>query len=178
MRYNISFFENGTTPIIEVVQGDSARVLEFEPTDYEIPSGAVATYYIKRPSDVPVYNSATIEDNVVTVELTAEGLAEAGGNLLQVRLERNSKYLTSFSVVLVVRAFGGIGAVESHSESNIFDDTIDEAKDEILAVAGDVVRYDVAQTKTEAEKARARTNMGVLALTATDNDGNVVLSLE
>lgn len=130
-RYKVNFFECRCPAVVEVVQGDSARVLEFEPTDYEIPEGAVCTYYVDRPSKVPVYNTATIADNVITVDLTAESLAEAGENHLQVRIEKNDKVLTSFSVVLIVRAFGGIGAVKSTSESNVFDQAIERAKEQI-----------------------------------------------
>ena len=139
MRYKVSFFENKNTPIIEVVQGDSARVLEFEPTDYDIPEGAVCTYYVKRPSNIPVYNSASVDDNVVTVELTPESLSEVGENRLQVRIEKNDKILTSFTVVLLVREFGGIGAVESSSEANVFDQAVANALSDLETQAETVI---------------------------------------
>lgn len=134
MRYPIKFYDNDTTHVIEVVQGDSARVLEFEAVDYTIPEGAEATYYVKRPSNVPVYNEAEIDGDIVTVELTADALAEAGDNLLQVRIEKDGLFLTSFSVVLLVRRFGGLSAIEGAGQINLFDELIAELREQLANV--------------------------------------------
>ena len=132
--YNISIFENKNTNIIEVVQGDSGRVLEFLSVDYDIPSGTTGTYYVQKPSGSAVYNSCTISGNEITVPLTTQTLAEHGECPLQVRLEKDGQFLTSFDVVLIVRPFRGIDAAESTTEMNIFDQEIENAREEISTV--------------------------------------------
>ena len=144
-RYNIDFLDSTSREslIIDVMQGDTARTLEFVPNDYTIPSGATATYYVKRPSNIPVYNTATISGNVVSVKLTAQALAEKGINHLYVRLTISGEYLTSFAVVLNVKEFGGVDAVESSTEMNVFDQAVAAALDdfeaEAEAVAAEVI---------------------------------------
>ena len=127
MRYKINFFDSLAVDTIDVVQGDTARVLELEPNDYTIPDGATATYFVAKPSGNAVYNTATIVDNAVVVHLTAQAIAEAGKSKMQVRLTIDGELLTSFTVILAVQKFRGIDAVESTSESNIFDQTAAEA---------------------------------------------------
>lgn len=128
-------FSSLTVPhLISVVQGDTGRNLKCIVDDFTLESGWSATWYVERPSDVPVYNTATIEtsDNSVNLELTAQSINEVGDNKLQVRiLDEDEQVVTSFACILSVKPFGGIDAVESTTESNIFDQQVEEAFDEI-----------------------------------------------
>lgn len=128
-------FSSLTVPhLISVVQGDTGRNLKCIVDDFTLDGAWTATWYVERPSDVPVYNTATIEtsDNSVNLELTAQSIAEVGDNKLQVRiLDADDQVVTSFACILSVKPFGGIGAVESTTESNIFDQQVEEAFDEI-----------------------------------------------
>lgn len=128
-------FSSLTVPhLISVVQGDTGRNLKCIVDDFTLDGAWTATWYVERPSDVPVYNTATIEtsDNSVNLELTAQSIAEVGDNKLQVRiLDADDQVVTSFACILSVKPFGGIGAVESTPESNIFDKQVEEAFDEI-----------------------------------------------
>lgn len=115
---------NLTAPtIIPAVQGDTGRSIIFTLADFTIPSGADAYYYVQKPSGEAVYNTATIADNTITVDLTAQSIAEVGDNYLQVRVESDGEVVTSFDCILLVKPFRGIDAIESTSESNIFDQT-------------------------------------------------------
>lgn len=128
----ISYERQSVPPIIPMVQGDTGRNISFELTDYTIPTGATATFYIQKPSGLPIYNNATvISATQVVVPLDAQCLAESGENYLQVRILLNGEIVTSFEAILNVRPFRGIGAVESQPEANIFDQVIEEAKEEI-----------------------------------------------
>lgn len=128
-------FSSLTVPhLISVVQGDTGRNLKCIVDDFTLDGAWSATWYVERPSDVPVYNTATIEtsDNSVNLELTAQSINEVGDNKLQVRiLDEDEQVVTSFACILSVKPFGGIDAVESTTESNIFDQQVEEAKQEI-----------------------------------------------
>lgn len=113
--------------IIPAVQGDTGRVIVFTLADFTIPSGSTATYYVQKPSGEAVYNSATIDGNKITVELTAQSLAETGDNYGQVRILNGEDVVTSFDFILLVKPFRGIEAIESTTEMNIFDRAVQNA---------------------------------------------------
>lgn len=126
------------TPIIQAVQGDTGRSVTFVLTDLVIPSGAEATYYVAKPSGECVYNVATISGNIIICDLTAQSLAEVGENNMQVRVLADGKVVTSFEALLMVRAFIGDGAVESSTESTVFDKYFENAKEEFHEAAQEV----------------------------------------
>lgn len=160
-------------PIVQVVQGDSGRSLSCVLADYAIPSGAVATYYVQKPSGSAVYNAAAIEGNTVTVDLTAQALAEAGECPLQVRLELSEEFLTSFDVILAVQPFRGIEATESTSEMNIFDQAVEHAREE-LETAIDPTLSVPNMAADAAAVGAALANLDVYTFTD-DGDGNITI---
>lgn len=191
--------------IIPVVQGDTGRSILFTLADFTIPNGATATFYIQKPSGAAVYNNATIDGNTVTVELTAQSIAEYGDNYGQVRIASNGEIVTSFEFILHVAEFRGIGATESTTEMNIFDQAvenalarIDTALESIVAeefdstnsyVEGEYVLYNGTLYRFTADHSGAWTGSDVDALTVVDalkettlsitdsnNDGNLVFS--
>lgn len=127
----INLTNQAVPPIIPVVQGDTGRSIVFTLADFTIPAGATATYYVQKPSGEAVYNSAEISGNTVTVELTAQSIIEVGENNLQVRVILDEAVVTSFDVILMVRPFRGIGAVESETEMNIFDRALEQAQETV-----------------------------------------------
>lgn len=126
-------------PIIPAVQGDTGRQLVFTPTDYTIPADCTATYYVQKPSGNAVYNNATIEDGKVICDLTAQALAENGDNYGQIRIMKDEEVVTSFDFVLLVKPFRGIGAIESTTEMNIFDEAVQNAMEQIDSMLPDIV---------------------------------------
>lgn len=131
VKATINIAEQTTPQIIPVVQGDTGRSILFSIADFMIPTGATATYYIQKPSGNAVYNSATIDGNNVQVDLTAQSIAEVGDNPGQVRILKDDEVVTSFDFILLVKAFRGIGAVQSETEMNIFDQAVQQALEEI-----------------------------------------------
>lgn len=126
--------------LIQAVQGDTGRSICFKLADFTIPAGAAATYYIQKPSGEAIYNSATISGNEITCELTAQSLAEIGENPMQVRISADGEIVTSFDVILLVRPFRGIGAIESGTEINIFDQAVEKAAEDFQEQAEEIVQ--------------------------------------
>ena len=131
VKSTINIASQAAPPIITAVQGDTGRSIEFTVADFTIPEGATATYYIQKPSGNAVYNTATISGNTVTVDLTAQSIAEYGDNFGQIRITKNGEIVTSFDFILLVKAFRGIDAIESTTEMNIFDQAVAAALEEI-----------------------------------------------
>ena len=141
IKAKINFSNMSVPPIIPAVQGDTGRVIQFELSDFTIPNGATATYYVQKPSGEAVYNNATISGNNVLVELTAQSIIEIGENYGQVRILRDEDVVTSFDFILLVKTFRGIDATQSTTEMNIFDKAVQQAQETI------------SSTVTEAEEA-------------------------
>ena len=133
--HNISFGTQTVPEQIPVVQGDTGREIVFILTDFTIPEGATATYYVQKPSGEAIYNTATISENNIIVPLTAQSIIEVGENDMQVRVILDDDIVTSFRAILMVRPFLGIGAVESSTEMNIFDQAVEQAKEEFQTEA-------------------------------------------
>ena len=128
----LSYERQTVPPIIPAVQGDTGRNVSFKISDYEIPEGAEAAFYIQKPSGAAIYNTAEIiSSNQLLVPLDAQCLAEAGENFGQVRILDDGEVITSFDFILLVKPFRGIDAVESQTEMNIFDQAVEQAMEEI-----------------------------------------------
>ena len=135
----ISYGSQTVPPIVPAVQGDTGRAISFEIADFTPPAGATATYFILKPSGEAIYNSATITNNSILCELTAQSLAEAGENRMQVRVLQGEDIVTSFEVILMVRTFLGDDAIESGTEMNIFDQAVEQAAEEFQTQAEQIV---------------------------------------
>ena len=135
----ISYGSQTVPPIVPAVQGDTGRAISFEIADFTPPAGATATYFILKPSGEAIYNSATITNNSILCELTAQSLAEAGENRMQVRVLLGEDIVTSFEVILMVRTFLGDDAIESGTEMNIFDQAVEQATEQFQTNAEQVV---------------------------------------
>ena len=132
----LSYERQTVPPIIPVVQGDTGRNVSFKISDYEIPEDAEAAFYIQKPSGTAIYNTAeVISASQLLVPLDAQCLAEAGENYGQVRILVDGEVITSFDFLLLVKEFRGIEAIESTTEMNIFDQAVEQAKEEIRAAA-------------------------------------------
>jgi hypothetical protein len=135
----LSYSSRTVPPIVQAVQGDTGRTVRFDVTDFTIPAGAEATYFIEKPSGEAVYNAATISGNSILCELTAQSLAEPGENKMQVRVILDDEIVTSFKVCLLVSTFWGIDAIESGTEMNIFDQAVEQATEQFQENAEQIV---------------------------------------
>jgi hypothetical protein len=150
VRSTINIAGQAVPNIIPAVQGDTGRSIEFTLADFTIPAGSTATYYVQKPSGEAVYNAATINDNKVTVELTAQSLAETGDNYGQVRILNGEDVVTSFDFILLVKPFRGIEAIESTTEMNIFDEAVQNAMANIDGMLPNIIApvFDTSTTYT------------------------------
>lgn len=126
---NVQVSRIGLLPTIDAVQGDSGRVLECRLTDFVIPSGSTARIYAQKPSGAQVYNNATIDGNMVSVELTTQMLAEIGKTICQVEIVNSDERVTSFDFALnVAKSRVDESAIESENEFGVLEDAIDKAQ--------------------------------------------------
>ena len=135
-RVTLRYDAQQVPAIVQAVQGDTGRDVIFELADYEIPAGATANYYIDKPDDTAVYNSAeVISSTEILAHLTEQALAVPGRNNGQVRILADDEVITSFDFVLEVEVFRGLMRMQSDTEVNIFDQAIEDAATEAIAEA-------------------------------------------
>lgn len=107
IKSTINVISQAVQPVISAVQGDNGRTVEFTVADFTIPTGATAVCHIRQPSGNVSENNATIEDNNIIVNLTADDTAEIGDNFGQIRITSEDKTVTSYDFLLVVNLFRG-----------------------------------------------------------------------
>lgn len=71
---------------------------------YDIPSGAVATFSARKPSDTAVWEAATINGSTVSYTLTQNELAVAGYMMADFQLWQGNDRLSTFSFLIDVEA--------------------------------------------------------------------------
>lgn len=117
--------EKQIPPVIDYVQGTNAVSLVFVFRDWEIPSGAEARIYIKKPSGNEVYNSASVSGNTVTVKPTTQMFAEAGTQEGQIQILSGEDILATFLLDFCVeRNIVSESAIESNNEYGTIDQLI------------------------------------------------------
>ena len=115
---------------IDYVAGTNALPIVFNFRDFDIPDGAEATYYVKKPSKKAVWNAATISGNTVTIPVTTQTFAEEGISELQVRITQGEEILVTFEQP--VKAWPNHtndDAEESTNESDLLDQYIQEMQE-------------------------------------------------
>lgn len=151
----------GFTQIVDYVQGSNMIPIVFEITDYDIPSGATANIYIKKPSGAQIYNSCTISENEVTVQPTTQMFAESGKQFGQLQILNSEKILESFLILFNV-------------EKSIIDDAAIESSDEFTALEDALNSIDDATT--EAENAVSAANQAVSDAQTAIKNANTAIS--
>lgn len=123
-------FGRSTSPVtVWVKQGDeNSRQIEVEPLlngmAYTIPSGVSARFACRKPDGHQVLNDyPTISDNIITIPITPQTLAEAGEGLASVILfdNANQSILSTQNFVLRIEENPLVGSeVESSDEYQSF----------------------------------------------------------
>lgn len=122
---------------IDVVQGTNAIPIKFTLTDYDIPVGAEARIYVRKPSNTEVYNNCTIDNNSVIVQPTTQMYAEVGRLKAQIQLIAGDGVAASFVFCIdVAENLVSSSAVESCNEFGILDTLINEAREMIATLGG------------------------------------------
>lgn len=126
----ILFFERtDTTPPIHVVQYTNAIPLIFTIKDWEIPSGAEARIFIKKPSGLEVYTTASISGETITVNPTTQMYAESGKQFGQLQIIKGETVQASFLLPFDIEpSIIAESAIESTNEYTIIDQLIIDAQ--------------------------------------------------
>lgn len=150
----------GLTQVVDYVQGTNAIPIVFDIVDYNIPAGAIANIYIKKPSGAQIYNSCSISGNKITVNPTTQMFAESGKQFGQLQILNSEKILESFLILFNV-------------EKSIIDDAAIESSDEFTALEDALNSID--DSATEAKNAVSAANQAVSdAQTAIENANTAI----
>ena len=126
--------------LIHYVQGSTEIPLEFNITDYEIPSGSTARIYLKRPDGTESYNDCTIDGNVITYKPTAQFFSVAGICTGQLQVMIGDDFLVTFPLVFdVAENIIDNSAIESSNEYGALESLLQEAQENIPA-AGEAAK--------------------------------------
>jgi hypothetical protein len=134
-KLNISLSGNTLPMPVRVVEADNAYQLILKYIDFDIPEGAVATMFVKKPSGKFVYqeDNISIEGNVVTIDVDNQAIIEDGISPFQVELKKDGKILTTFiNYFHVEKNLKNPNAEESKTVIRALDALIDEKYEELM----------------------------------------------
>ena len=89
---------------INYVAGATEPDIQFQLTDYEIPSGATGRVYVGRSDGTFEYTVATISGNTVTVAPTSSMFSVRGAGAIQVTLYVGNEVVKNFAVPVYVHS--------------------------------------------------------------------------
>ena len=96
--------------------------------DFSIPSGATARVFVAKSDGNAVYDSATIEGNDVTVDVTEQMFLVLGMTLMQISIFDGEEELVSFAQPVMVEPNLKAGDLpESTTDVSFLDDAIEQA---------------------------------------------------
>lgn len=102
-KIQLDFTEEGLREKIEVVQGDTGRVLICNIIGVDM-TNVSARFYAVKNSGKEIYNNCTVSQNTVTIELTEQTLAEVGIVKCQLDLRKGDQKVQSFTFDIDVTA--------------------------------------------------------------------------
>ena len=113
---------------IHYVRGTDLLPIVFHFRDFSIPSGATARVFVAKPDGNAVYDSATIEGNDVTVDVTDQMFLVLGMTLMQISIFDGEEELVTFSQPVMVEQNLKAGDLpESTTDVSFLDDAIEQA---------------------------------------------------
>lgn len=131
---NLTVAQSPLPVIVHVVQGNTEIPVDFHITDYTIPAGSTARFYLKKKSGAEVYNNCMVSGNVITLDPTAQTFAEAGCQAAQLQVEIGENFLLSFPMTFdVAPNIIDDSAIESSSEYGALESLLQEAQENIPA---------------------------------------------
>lgn len=113
---------------IHYVRGTDLLPIVFHFRDFSIPSGATARVFIAKPDGNAVYDSATIDGDDVTVDVTEQMFLVLGMTLMQISIFDGEEELVSFAQPVMVEQNLKAGDFpESTTDVSFLDDAIEQA---------------------------------------------------
>ena len=108
-------------PPIQYVQGANAIPIVVRICDYNIPTGAKANVFVKKPSGKSVQDTAVINGNTVTIDVKTQMFTEVGICITQIQITNGQDVLITFDLPVMVRKNRTEpGAPESENEAAFF----------------------------------------------------------
>ena len=133
--------------------------------DFQIPSGATARVFVAKPDGNAVYDTATIEGNDVTVDVTEQMFIELGMTLMQISIFDGEEELVSFAQPVIVEPNLKAGDFpESVTDVKAIDKAIEQANQAVETAAA--AASQAAQAVQNANAAIADANEAISDLNA------------
>lgn len=117
---------------IHYVRGTDLIPIVMRFCDFTIPSGATARIFVGKPDGNAVYTSATIEGNIVTIDVTEQMFVTLGLALMQVSIVDGDEELVTFAQPVMVEPNLKAGDFpESSTDVTFLDDAIEQANEAV-----------------------------------------------
>lgn len=118
------------TPVsipIDYVQGSNLIPIKFNIVDYNLPDGATAKVYVKKPSTKAEFDTATIDGNSVIIDVKDSMFTEKDTHFIQVLINKDDKNLVTFEYPVRVGRNNVAGELpESTNRSNFIDEYMEK----------------------------------------------------
>lgn len=145
---------------IHYVRGTDLLPIVFHFRDFSIPSGATARVFVAKPDGNAVYDSATIEGNDVTVDVTEQMFLVLGMTLMQISIFDGEEELVSFAQPVMVEQNLKAGDLpESTTDVSFLDDAIEQANQAVNTAT--MAASQAAQAVQNANQAIADANKAI-----------------
>ena len=136
------------TPIVALVQNDTGREIECNILDFDIPAGATSKLWLIKPSGKVASCNGTISENVVTVALTDQAVAEKGMCVAQLKITKNGKTLSSFTMHFNFEEDASTNGIISQEDIKLVETFIAEQKKKLDAYIAEKTK-DIEKLKTD-----------------------------
>lgn len=147
-KINLRMANQDATPIVALVQNDTGREIECNILDFDIPAGATSKLWIIKPSGKVASCDGTISGNMVTVALTDQVVAEDGMCVAQLKITKDGKTLSSFTMHFNFEEDASTNGIISQEEIKLVETFIAEQKKKLDAYIAEKTR-DIEKLKTE-----------------------------
>lgn len=120
-------------PIINLVQNDTGREIEYNILDFDIPVGATSKLWLIKPSKKISSCDGVISENMVTVALTDQVVAEKGMCVAQLKITKDGKTLSSFTMYFNFEEDTSTNGIISQEDIKLVETFIQEQKKKLDA---------------------------------------------
>lgn len=122
-----------TAPIVNLVQNDTGREIECNILDFDIPAGATSKLWLIKPSKKISSCDGVISENMVTVALTDQVVAEKGMCVAQLKITKDGKTLSSFTMYFNFEEDTSTNGIISQEDIKLVETFIQEQKKKLDA---------------------------------------------
>ena len=136
------------TPIVALVQNDTGREIECNILDFDIPVGATSKLWLIKPSKKISSCDGVISENMVTVALTDQAVAEKGMCVAQLKITKNGKTLSSFTMHFNFEEDASTNGIISQEDIKLVETFIAEQKKKLDAYIAEKTK-DIEKLKTD-----------------------------